>query len=358
MYEKIIDKIPCIPSNCLLEICFKCNLNCKHCGSSLNAFKENRNGKLLNKEEFVKVIDDLKELGGEKIGLVGGEPLLCEFWEELASYATNKGFFVSMITNGMLIDEKMAHRIKNSGIKLVAISLDGPEEFHNHLRENPFAYKRVLRAVHSLVAVGIQVNIITTIVKGNLPLLDEIENILSNMEISYWQLQIGIPMGKLQDNKEYVITPEQLKDVEHFILEAKTRKRVQITTADSIGYCSKNEIALRNNNSTNGKRAFIGCLAGCRTVAIESNGNVKGCLSMQNEHFIEGNIREKSLKDIWNDENAFSFNRQFSKEQLSGSCKNCKYGEICRGGCSSLAYNTSGNVNSNEYCLYVLENNA
>lgn len=45
-------------------------------------------------------------------------------------------------------------------------------------------------------------------------------------------------------------------------------------------------------------------MAGCKAVAIESNGDVKGCLSLQNERFIEGNIRERSLKDIWTDKKA------------------------------------------------------
>lgn len=78
MYEPIVDKFKYVPESALIELCFKCNLNCKHCGSSLNAYKKSRKGEPLSLTEFYSAIDDLKGLGGKRIGLVGGEPLLYE----------------------------------------------------------------------------------------------------------------------------------------------------------------------------------------------------------------------------------------------------------------------------------------
>ena len=304
MYEPIVDKFKYVPESALIELCFKCNLNCKHCGSSLNAYKKSRKGEPLSLTEFYSAIDDLKGLGGKRIGLVGGEPLLYENWEEVAKYASDRNFYVSMISNGMIIDDEMAHKIKKCGIALVALSLDGPETYHNELRGSQMAFKNVLKAIASLKKEGVQVNIITTIMKGNLPLLPEIEKTISTNGVSFWQLQLGIPMGKLSEHMEFVIEPNQLLDVKKFILEAKQRNQIQLTIADSIGYCSQDELIMRNNSSTNGERVYLGCMAGCKAVAIESNGDVKGCLSLQHERFIEGNIREGSLKDIWTDKKA------------------------------------------------------
>lgn len=108
MYEPIVDKFKYVPESALIELCFKCNLNCKHCGSSLNAYKKSRKGEPLSLTEFYSAIDDLKGLGGKRIGLVGGEPLLYENWEEVAKYASDRNFYVSMISNGMIIDDEMA----------------------------------------------------------------------------------------------------------------------------------------------------------------------------------------------------------------------------------------------------------
>ena len=180
MYEPIVDKFKYVPESALIELCFKCNLNCKHCGSSLNAYKKSRKGEPLSLTEFYSAIDDLKGLGGKRIGLVGGEPLLYENWEEVAKYASDRNFYVSMISNGMIIDDEMAHKIKKCGIALVALSLDGPETYHNELRGSQMAFKNVLKAIASLKKEGVQVNIITTIMKGNLPLLPEIEKTISD----------------------------------------------------------------------------------------------------------------------------------------------------------------------------------
>ena len=62
---------------------------------------------------------------------------------------------------------------------------------------------------------------------------------------------------------------------------------------------------------------------------------------MYDDYFIEGNLRNKSLKEIWEDENAFSYNRHFSTDLLSGKCKDCKFGMYCAGGCRSYNYFTN-----------------
>lgn len=100
---------------------------------------------------------------------------------------------LSMISNGMLIDDKVAKRIKESGITLVAVSLDGMKAYHNDLRGNEKAYDKVMEAIHALKKQRVQVNVITTVMKDNLELLPEIENILAKEKIGFWQLQLGIP---------------------------------------------------------------------------------------------------------------------------------------------------------------------
>ena len=42
--------------------------------------------------------------------MVGGEQLLCDCWESIARYASNKGFELSMISNGMLIDDTISKK--------------------------------------------------------------------------------------------------------------------------------------------------------------------------------------------------------------------------------------------------------
>ena len=80
-------------------------------------------------------------------------------------------------------------------------------------------------------------------------------------------------------------------------------------------------------------------------------GNVRGCESLYDEVFIEGNLRERPLRDIWEDENAFAYNRRFTPDRLTGKCGSCELGELCAGGCRSHNYFAGGKLYENRLCV-------
>jgi radical SAM protein with 4Fe4S-binding SPASM domain len=70
------------------------------------------------------------------------------------------------------------------------------------------------------------------------------------------------------------------------------------------------------------------------------------------DRFVEGNVRQMSLADIWNRPHAFSYNREFATEMLGGFCRTCDYAEVCRGGCTWTTFAEHGPVRDNPYCYY------
>ena len=93
-----------------------------------------------------------------------------------------------------------------------------------------------------------------------------------------------------------------------------------------------------------------GCQAGFTGLFIDSAGNVKGCGALYDERFIEGNVRERSLIDIWQDNHCFEYNRRFHSALLSGRCSECDVSEACRGGCRASNYFNITNLYENAYC--------
>jgi radical SAM protein with 4Fe4S-binding SPASM domain len=89
-------------------------------------------------------------------------------------------------------------------------------------------------------------------------------------------------------------------------------------------------------------------------LGIQSDGGVKGCLALSDD-FIDDNIRNRSIIDIWNDPNSFAYNRQFTKEELGDQCKSCKYGMSCKGGCSTRSHSLTGMLHNDTRCLYRIE---
>jgi radical SAM protein with 4Fe4S-binding SPASM domain len=133
---------------------------------------------------------------------------------------------------------------------------------------------------------------------------------------------------------------------------------LEICVGHNIGYFGKPEPALRAEDVV--LPLWLGCLAGCQIIGIESGGDVKGCLSLPSsvhgEHrFVEGNVRENHLREIWNRPGAFSYNRQFREEQLSGFCRVCRFRDVCRGGCAWGSYSHAGAGNDNCLCYQAVK---
>jgi radical SAM protein with 4Fe4S-binding SPASM domain len=70
---------------------------------------------------------------------------------------------------------------------------------------------------------------------------------------------------------------------------------------------------------------------------------------------VEGNIRQKSLREIWENSDGFGYNRHFSVSDLKGQCKGCFYGKKCRGGCNSQSLSFFGEFNHAPFCLHKIE---
>ena len=91
---------------------------------------------------------------------------------------------------------------------------------------------------------------------------------------------------------------------------------------------------------------WVGCQAGRSVLGIQSNGNIKGCLTLP-DGFIEGNIRTQSLKTILE-------KLRIKQKQLKGYCVDCDLAKICRGGC--LGTSNALKEFDEPYCLRAIEN--
>jgi MoaA/NifB/PqqE/SkfB family radical SAM enzyme len=126
------------------EITGKCNLNCIHCRSSSTMGSDQGDFTL---EEAKSLIDEITSFAKPVVVLSGGEPLLRGDVFEIAAYGTEKGLRMALATNGSLIDDQMCQRIKESGIRIVSLSLDGSTpEIHDDFRKQSGAFEATLQA--------------------------------------------------------------------------------------------------------------------------------------------------------------------------------------------------------------------
>lgn len=334
------------PGTVVWEITLACNMRCIHCGSSAGPLRKRPDE--LSTKEALGLIRQLKEIGTERIVLSGGEPFLRKDWEVLAKEVAAVDMIPSFISNGFLLDEKKAERIKslNRPDVHVGVSVDGDEKTHNYIRQTKGSFKRATRALEILQEKGIFASVVTQVNMLNFKLLPKIRDHIFKRGIYVWQIQLATPWGRLVENPKLLLTPKDYLKLVKFIAEQRKIFGEKVVGADDIGYYTELESQIRP------QKEWSGCHAGLRTLGITSNGNITGCLSLQEPQFIEGNIRKRKLKDIWYDPNLFSYNRNFKEEYLEGFCKECPYRLKCRGGCKNTAYSFTGSLYNNHYCVF------
>lgn len=332
--------------SCVWEITLACCFSCKYCGSKAGIARENE----LSTEECLDIAKQLANMGCRRVSMIGGEVFMRSDWYEIVKALTDRGVRVSIITNGHFVSDRLISALKKAQIESVAVSIDGPERIHDSFRQNG-SFKKAMQTVDVLTQNGIPVSVISTLHSKNVLYLEEMYDVLKDKNIFAWQLQACSPMGNAVQGE--FSTMISFGDVIQFVEEHLAYSKFSIGVADNIGYYTKAEGYLRGNVS--GRAVFLGCRAGLSSIGIDSIGNVRGCESMYDEFFIEGNLREKSLYEIWNDPDAFSYNRNFHISQLSGSCRECKHNMKCAGGCRSYNYFSHGKMYESPNCAKLNE---
>lgn len=332
------------------EITSKCNMNCLHCGSDCKCDPKTKE---LTTAECLEVIDDLADVGCQLIFLSGGEPLIREDIGVLISSILLHGMKVCIISNGYMVNEKTIEQIKEYHLLAYGISVDAGEAYlHDYIRGKKGSFEHIKKAIKLLQENNIIPSIVTTVHKLNYHQLPIIRDFLIENGVKIWQIQYGDHIGRMQ--RDCQITEAQYLEIAKFILE--TRKNyanhfINVTGADVFGYMNEMSQELQNL----GHGFWGGCMGGLLVAGISADGNVRGCLSMQDDKYIEDNIKNRSFKEIWLDRTSFAYNRRFDCSMLTGYCKTCIYNAVCKGGCMRSASLDGGRCS--QYCLYKFEQN-
>lgn len=140
-----------------------CNLKCKYC-MPVDGIDKKCHREILRLEDITKIVNNMVELGVEKVRLTGGEPLvrrgIVNLVKDLSSIENIKD--LSLTTNGILL-EQYAQTLKEAGLKRVNISLDTlrDDRFHEITRGGRLT--DVLEGIKKAKAVGllpIKINVV------------------------------------------------------------------------------------------------------------------------------------------------------------------------------------------------------
>jgi radical SAM protein with 4Fe4S-binding SPASM domain len=325
------------------EYTLKCNSKCIHCGSDAGKPRPNE----LTSSEALNVVDQAHELGFKKIILSGGEPTLRKDWTRTAERINDYGMKFGIISNGLAWNGQTIENILSTKPFAVGFSVDGEPKLHNYLRGAKGSHEKVFESIMELKRKNQPVCAVTSVSKKNFDELKDIRYRLNDHNVDAWQIQLTSPMGRM--DKHLILDPKEYYQLAEFIIDTRgLLPYMNVQAGDCVGYYGSLENELRDGK-------WNGCSAGIYTIGLDSDGGVRGCLSIRIPEAVEGNIRKQSLKEIWEDPNNFSYNRKFNVKNLKGECRGCEHGAQCRGGCQCSSTAFYGEFNKAPLCNYRYE---
>ena len=332
------------------EITLKCNLACQHCGSRAGHTRANE----LSTPEALDLVKQMAEVGITEVTIIGGEAFLRPDWLEIAQAITKAGMLCGMTTGGYGITLDTAQRMKEAGIGVVSVSVDGLEATHDRLRGKQGSWQWAFKTMSNLKEAGIPFGCNTQINRLSAPEFPCIYEHLRDAGVFAWQIQLTVPMGNAADNSDILLQPYELLDVYPMIArvaQQAKREGVQVQPGNNIGYYGPYERLLRGGDAWS---FWQGCSAGLSALGIEADGAIKGCPSLPTTAYTGGNIRDYSLRTIIEETEELRFNlgagTPKGTEHLWGFCKSCEFAELCRGGCSWTAHVFFDKRGNNPYC--------
>ncbi|MGH7484337.1 MAG: radical SAM protein, partial [bacterium] len=212
-----------------------CNLECVHCYAS--AKKSKFPGEMTT-EEAKAMIDDLADFNVPALLISGGEPFIRPDILELAEYTTSKGIRVTFSTNGTMIDEARAKRLKEIGVTYCGISIDGTEETHDKFRCKAGAYKETLKGIRNCRKYDIRVGLRFTLTSQNVADIDNIFKVVEDEEIGRLCIYHLVYSGRgaylsgidLPNDQKRVFMDKLIRQVDKWNAEGR---EVEVMTVDN-----------------------------------------------------------------------------------------------------------------------------
>jgi radical SAM protein len=346
------------------ELTRACAFACQHCRAEA---QPQRDPNELTNREALGLIDQIKEFGNPILVITGGDPMMRRDLYDILSYAVEKGVRTALTpTTTRLVTTKALARVKEAGVRRVAISIDGPSaEAHDAFRGFRGSFDIARNIARDVVATGLSLQINTTISRYNLHLLEEMTQMVADSEAVQWSLFFLVPTGRGKATD--MISPEEHEQVFNWLYDlsrdapfdikstaAPAYRRVVIQRerekARLAGVTGKRPPALagagyRYEDGLN--RPAQGVNDGRGFCFISHTGDVcpSGFLPLP-----AGNVRGQSVVEIYRRAPLFQDLRDPGK--LKGRCGRCEFREVC-GGSRARAHAVTGDyLATDPSCIY------
>lgn len=316
----------------------KCNMYCKHCyrDAGIEASDE------LDTTEGKQLLSEVAKSGFKIMIFSGGEPLVRSDIFDLIEYASSIGLRPVLGSNGTLISENIAIKLKEVGAMGIGISLDSlhPEK-HDQFRNYEDGWRKAVEGMKNCRKAGLPFQIHTTVMNWNQHEVLNITDFAEEIGAAAHHTFFLVPTGRGSEIEDQSLTPWQYERLLKNIMLKQQDVSIELKPT-----CAPQFMRIAKEMGLN-PRFQRGCLAGTSYCIISPVGDVQPCAYL---NLPIGNIRKTPFSEIWSSNPTF---QELRTMQYKGKCGNCKYKTAC-GGCRARAayYNGGDYMSGEDWCLY------
>ncbi|MDH7487838.1 MAG: PqqD family peptide modification chaperone [Anaerolineae bacterium] len=311
-----------------LYVTGRCNLRCRHCAVTPAMSQED----WLTLDDVRRLVDELAAMGGDRVIISGGEPLLREDVLEILSYAAGR-VKTLLSTNGTLIGERMAQALVELGVS-VQVSLDGATAATHDRIRGQGAFARAWQGIERLQRCGIgdRLALSVTVMRAN---VGECLDLIALAEergvpaVRFFPLQRVGRAAAAWDELE-VGADEQAWLYEELYLRLLRDGRSVAVDAGLPGFAL--------HTSGEGRWCGLG-----RMLAVDATGDAYPCSLLMAPPFRLGNVREMNLGQL-----AASPRLREIVATCAGrtaqiaACRACDWRNFCQGSCPASVWHRQG----------------
>jgi 12,18-didecarboxysiroheme deacetylase len=328
------DKKPVVVWNCTR----RCNLKCVHCYSQ----SENKayEGELTTDEGFA-MLEDLARFGVPVTLFSGGEPLVRPDLLALIERTVALGMRAVISTNGTLITEEKAARLKAFNLSYVGVSLDGLRDVNDRFRGVSGAFEKALAGIRNCRRAGIKVGLRFTITNRNASEVDGIFDLIREENIPrvcfYHLVYAGRGSKLMSEDLDHEATRRIVdRIIDRTAALHREGRKVEVLTVDNHAdgpYLyqrmlrekdprAADVLALLQMNRGNSSGAGLGCISWDGAVHADQFWR----------HVTFGNVRQRPFSEIWTDlSNPLMAKLKDKRPHVKGRCATCRFLDICGG---------------------------
>jgi len=302
-----------IPISVHLDITYRCNERCVHCYLDHDDHGE------MTTAEIEDVLLQLSDAGVFLLTLSGGEVLMRRDFFQIVEHARRLLFNVKIKTNGVMIREREARRIRELGVEQVQISVYSHRpEIHNAITKLPGSLQRTIEAIRFLKSQGLKVTIANVLMAVNR---------FDNAGVIALAKELGVPY-----TLDPTITPKMDGDTSILSLRIPGSELQQVFRDRELVSNVKEFCAPPPPPGEDVMEGYP-CSAGHTACYISPYGDVFPCVQFP---LPCGNLRQQKFLDIWHNSRQLQEVRSIRARDLP-TCSSCAHVGTCTR-CPGLAY--------------------